>query len=323
MRVSPAFNAIAGPRLYHTLTLGETSGLANPFGGGTRGVFDIPVKKAWMKKSKDKQKTQGKERDLGLVRHIFFQGYFEPEQFPRHNKPADKGKLLHSVKTIRISIIQTPAYDKSKYFIEMLGRFTGLEKLVLTGTCCTLRLPPGGLTSTCNKVVTLVSQRFGNYPPQIHLAELEPCIGEFTYVFMDRDAHLGSKRADLCVDILVLDIAWILSKKAHHPKTVIIVNSPLIQNEGHAEETLQDYLIRLVELRKQNPDQLSNDNVLTTNQSAQYPTVKFVSMGLYLRDYDWAGEFTEEEVRPWLEDEEAERAAAQLEEEIIEGTTVE
>jgi hypothetical protein len=310
MMVSPAFNAIAGPRLYHTLTLGETSGLANPFGAKKRGVFDIPVKKAWMKKSKDKQKSQGKEKDLGLVRHIFFQGGFDTGQFPRHIKPADRGKLLHSVKTIRVPLIPTTTYDKYRYFIEIIGRFTGLEKLVLFGTCSTLQLPPGGLTSTCNKLVTLVSQRHENYPPHIYSAEIEDCIGEFTYVFMDRGMPLRSKPADPRLGILVSNISMLLPSKAHRPMTVIIVNSPLIQHRGHAEETLQDCITRLVETRKQKPDQLLNDNLHTTNQSAQYPTFKFVSMREYLRDYDWAGEFTDEEVRPWLEEEEAERAAA-------------
>jgi len=314
MQVSSAFNAIAGPRLYHTLTLGETSGLANPFGGTKRGVFDIPVKKAWMKKSKDKQKTQGKEKDLGLVRHICFQGYFDPEQSPRHNKPADKGRLLHSVKSIRYPFIPSTSYDMYKYFIDTLGRFTGLEKLVLFGTCSTLQLPPGALTSTCNKVVTLVSQRYGHYPPHIYSAELEACIGESRYVFMDRGTHLGSKPAGPRLNALVFNITMLLSSKTLHPKTVIIVNSPLVQHQGHVEETLQDCIMRLVELEKQKPYHLLNDNLHTTKQSAQYPTSKFISMREYLRDYDWAGEFTDEEVKPWLDEEEAERAAGRMEE---------
>jgi len=46
-------------------------------------------------------------------------------------------------------------------------------------------------------------------------------------------------------------------------------------------------------------------------------------MCTYLRDYDWAGEFTDEEVKPWLDDEEAERVAGRMEEGAIEGNTAE
>jgi hypothetical protein len=38
-----------------------------------------------------------------------------------------------------------------------------------------------------------------------------------------------------------------------------------------------------------------------TAEQAQQVKIKFVSMATYLAEYDWVGELTEEEVRPWLD----------------------
>jgi hypothetical protein len=316
MRVSPAFNAIAGPRLYHTLTLGEASGLANPFGGTKRGVFDIPVKKAWMKKSKDKQKTQGKEKDLGLVRHIFFQGYFEPEQFPRYFKLVDRGRCLHSVKSIRFASLPDwlDAKSKSDYITEVSKRFTGLEKLVLTGST---NLPQryGGFTPTCNKAVILVGRQLGMYPPHLNPSSILSRVDVFVYVCIDKGLSMAMGPH---MSGVILDLAIHGSRKGLRPKTFIIVNSLLLQPDGRPQETFQDCITRQVERKKREMEPNT-----TSPASWQYPTFKFISMREYLRDYDWAGEFTDEEVRPWLEEEDAIKAAAQLEEHIIEGDKVE
>lgn len=328
MRVSPAFNAIAGPRLYHTLTLGETSGLANPFGGSKRGVFDIPVKKAWMKKNKDKQKTQGKEKDLGFIRHVFFEASFHSSEFPKITRPADKGKLFNSVKSIRLRF---DPYQKETNGIEILARFTRIEKLVLVGSSQSPGVPHQLLPSTCSKRVILINRQLRVYPPTQYATGpgfprgRAPHLKNEVYVFLDRDAVSPLGGFDLVLDSWVRATAVLDSSYGKLPRIVIVVNPPLIRFQGHAEQTLEDCFMQLIAARKR---ERAASNVDTGKASSndvpkQDPTFKFISMREYLREYDWAGEFTDEEVRPWLEEEEAERAAAQLEEEAIEGDTVE
>jgi hypothetical protein len=67
--------------------------------------------------------------------------------------------------------------------------------------------------------------------------------------------------------------------------------------------------LRIAKIKKGNPDHADILEPDGTTTSRTYPTLHFLTMREYLRDYEWAGEFTDEEVRPWLEEEEAERIA--------------
>jgi len=319
MQVSSAFNAIAGPRLYHTLTLGETSGLANPFGRTKRGVFDIPVKKAWMKKSKDKQKTQGKERDLGLIQHVFVEGYFDPSKLPKFIEPADKVRLFNSVKSVRLKLDRDPNDPLGIRRVEILERFSRIEKLVLAGSSWSSAATLQGHSSTCRKRVILINRQLRIYPPS-HYASgpgrpLGPThrIETDVYVFTDKWSLSPPGGLDPALDSWVRKTTVLESDYGKLSHTIIVVNPPKsIRYEGRAQQCLEDCFMQMVASRKRERAAL---NVHIGQPSLndvpmEGPTFKFISMTEYLRDYDWTGEFTDEEARSWLDEEEAERAAA-------------
>jgi hypothetical protein len=298
MRVSPAFNSMTSPRLYTTITLGEPSGLSDPFGRATRGVFDIPVKKAWMKKSEDKQKTQGKEKDLANIRHIFFEGYINLNQFPKFTKPADKGKAFMGVKSIRLRFRSSP--EDVKEMNDLVARSTNIEKIVLAGTSHLIKAPLDRLSATCKKGVVIIEPHLGLYPP---IDWTSRSLHTIAYVF------LGSRRNN-CESGLLTGFACALIGAALRQGplgTIILVNAPTIQSPGRAELTLQDYIAPRLRARHDADQRSSNQKAQTSTESSplQYPDFEYMSMREYLRDCDWAGELTDEEVRPWLEEEEA------------------
>jgi len=304
MRVSSAFNAMTSPRLYTIITLGEPSGFSDPFGRATRGVFDIPVKKAWMKKPKDKQKTQGKEKDLGYMRHILFEGFFNLNQFPKFTKPADKTKVFKCVKSIRLRFCSSPGDVHYKQMDEIIARFTNIEKLVFAGTSHIAKAPLDRLSPTCKKGVVVLEPRLGSYPP---IDWTSRSIQSIVFVFLDsgRKYHDSGWLENL--GSVLIDAA----SKQGSLKTITIVNSAIMRFSGHTRMTLRDYIARGLRSKHDADQKFSNRKAQTstTTNTLQYPTFEYLSMREYLRDYDWAGEFTDEEVKPWLDEEDAKRAA--------------
>jgi hypothetical protein len=309
---------MTSPRLYNTITLGEPSGLSNPFGRTTRGVFDIPVKKAWMKKPKDKQKTQGKEKDLGYMRHILFEGFFNLNQFPKFTKPADKTKVFKCIKSIRLRFCSSPGDVHYKQMDEIIARFTDIEKFVFAGTSHIAKAPLDRLSSTCKKGVVVLEPRLGSYPP---IDWTSRYIQSIVYVFLDsgRKYHDSGWLENL--GSVLIDAA----SRQGSLKTITIVNSATMRFSGHTRMTLRDYIARGLRA-KHDADQrfpVRKAQTSTMISHLQYPTFEYLSVREYLRDNDWAGEFTDEEVKPWLDEEEAERAAKQLEEQVLEGDMAE
>lgn len=119
-------------------------------------------------------------------------------------------------------------------------------------------------------------------------------------------------------------LANILHLVAHHnhPSEVIIVNSGQI--DYHNLEVSADvdeadiqrkfeatFLHRMVEMKNHDgslvwplpfgPINGRESGPLKTLEEFNEMTFKFISLPEYLATYDWTGEFTEEEVRPWLE----------------------
>ena len=293
MRVSPAFNAIISPRLYGTIIIREASGLSDPFGQATRGVFDIPVKKAWLKTSKAKQKTQGKEKDLEYMRHIFFEGFFNLNQFPRFTKPADKTKFFAGVKSIRLRFCSSPGNVHYRQMNEIIARFTNIEKVVLAGTSHITKAPFDCLSATCKKGVVVIDPYLGSYPP-LELAS--DSLQSLVYVFLDTGTD--------CFDSgWVENLGFVLIEAASKQgslKTITIVNAPILRTSGDREMTFRQHIARGLRAKYDTEQRISNrkPQTSTTPGQLQYPTFECLSMREYLRDHDWAGEFTDEEVKP-------------------------
>jgi hypothetical protein len=284
MRVSSALNALAGPRLYNTLILRETSGLVDPFGEPKRGVFDLPVKKPWLKKTKDKMKTQGKERDMGYIRHVFFEGTFNLNQFRKINKPADKGRHLKSVKSIRLRFSSGPGDFHHKHMKETIARFSSIEKLVFAGTSHLQKAPLDRLSSTSTKGVVVIEPHLGLYPP---IDWTFKSLQSLVFIWLNRGNvyHDGGKLKRLLR--VLIDAAT----KKGCPKTITLVNFPEIRTSRRGETTIGDYLARKLQGTHHANHVTSKAGTQTeqTPSPLQYPIIKIVSMSAYLRDCDWAG----------------------------------
>jgi len=316
MRVSPAFNAITAPWLYNTITLGEPSGLSNPFGGGTRGIYNIPVKKAWLKTSKAEAKTQGKSKDLLYMRHIFFEAFLGLHQLPKSPLPAGS-KVFMGVKSIRLRFYSTFASNNYDHMDDIIARFTNIEKLVVTGTCHNAKVPLDRLSTTCKKGVVVIGADSKLYPP---FDWTSSSLQSIVYVYLASEIKSYDVRLARLVEVL-LDAA---SKKGCL-KTITLVNSLKAPSLEAAEMTLVEHFAQGLRAKRAAEETISNRKAQTSTAPSplQYPTIEFLSMREYLRDHDWAGELTDEEVRPWLDEEKAERAAARLEKCVIEGDTPE
>jgi len=260
-----------------------------------------------MKKPKDKQKTQGKEKDLGYMRHILFEGFFNLNQFPKFTKPADKTKVFKCVKSIRLRFCSSPGDVHYKQMDEIIARFTNIEKLVFTGMSHIAKAPLDRLSPTCKKGVVVIEPTFGSYPPIDWSSRF---LQSIVYVVLDS----GKFNHD---SGLLKNLAWVLidaASKQGSLKTITMVNSPSMRSPGRSEITLRDYIARGLRLRHDADQRVSNRKAQTstTTNTLQYPTFEYLSMREYLRDYDWAGEVTDWELKPWLDEEEAERAAGRM-----------
>lgn len=310
MRVSSTLNAIAARKLYHTITTGEYSAFSDPFGGNSRrGPFDIPVKKAWMKKSKMKQKSQGKEKDLGHVRHIFFGDTADPDILKvwPSEKRTDQKNFYNAITSVRFDIPSGSSYVPRPYggFIDgTLVRLTGVEKLVLAIPQAIVMddFSFASLSPSWSKVVMIMGPH----------SRIAPCIRQsrralgksqtlntVVYAFRslkvthtyERHIQRSLARAATRDDALI---------------TMLVVNAEKMRGVTDFQQRVELEIARMKEEDSAHTAPSAPDD---TAQPPRYPTVRFLTMREYLRDYDWAGEFTEQEVRPWLEEEEAERIA--------------
>jgi hypothetical protein len=265
MRVSSTFNALAGPRLYNTLILGETSGLSDPFDVPKRGVFDIPVKKAWLQKANDKMKTQGKERDLGYVRHVFFGGYFNFNQGPKYISPAEKGRLLKSVKSIRLGSSSTSRDFDHSHTSEIIARFTNIEKLVFSGNSVLAQASLDRLPATCKTGVVIIEPHLGCFPP---IDWLFRSLQTIVYMFLGTEKSYGSGLVTHLASVLIA-----ASPKKGSLKRIIMVNPPTLRFPGLAETTIRDYIARGLRAKHDADQTIPSQEAQTspTTSPLQYP----------------------------------------------------
>lgn len=310
MRVSSALNAIAARKLYHTITIGEYSGFSDPFGGNSRrGPFDIPVKKAWMKKSKMKQKSQGKEKDLGHVRHIFFGDTADPDILKvwPSEKRTDQKNFYNAITSVRFDIPSGSSYVPRPYggFIDgTLVRLTRVEKLVLA-TPYIIAIGDrsfAALSPNWSKVVIILDTRIQNVPC---ISQSRPALGKpetlntVVYAFRSLEVTYMHER----------HIQRSLARAATRGDaqlTMLFVNAEKTRGVADFQQQVE---LQIARIKDEDSARTAPSAPDDTAQPPRYPTVRFLTMREYLRDYDWAGEFTEQEVRPWLEEEEAERIA--------------
>jgi hypothetical protein len=314
MRVSPTFNAIAAPRLYHTITIKEKSGLSDPYGKSTRGVFDIPVPKAWMKKTANKQKTQGKEKDLGFVRHIFFEGAIGLDSTPTFTKEADKKRFHAGVKSIQIA--PEPGCSYYQYSQPIIDLFADIEKVgVVEGSRTrNSRLPVILLPKRCKKAVAIfpagscfdLLYEIGSRP------RFNSTLKTLVFVFLPltNNGHPGHSYVSLIYDAIVEAAI----REVSHQKLLIVGQVVDIAfSPDNIQFTVRDVLVKSIEQHRQYLTSLKARNAGGADTAAspssnvdppRYPIVEFLTIREYLRDHDWAGEFQESQVRKMIEDEE-------------------
>jgi hypothetical protein len=258
-----------------------------------------------MKKSKTKQKSQGKEKDLGHVRHIFFGDTPDPDfatAWPSAKK-SDKKIFYNSIKSVRFEIPSTGSSGSNRPYMNFmdgtLERLTGIEKLVLAGSGMQHMT---SFTSTSsspnwNKAVIMLDPRSMAAPS--FLGETSQTLDTIVYAFR----HWN---------VLHVYAQFLQLHLAHHAtcdgalKRILVVNAETTRGGTDFQKRVE---VEIARTKTEDPDRADVLEPDGTFIPHTYPTLQFLTMREYLRDCDWAGEFTDEEVRPWLEEEEAERIA--------------
>jgi hypothetical protein len=289
MRVSPVFNALVAPKLYHTVTIeGQTS----DEGSDRVGVFDIPVKKARRKSKKKRNvkskkarnvKVQGKKEDLKHVRHVYFANSFDPSEFTVGS--IDPSQIV----SVRMHYTANPLDESNQHIPPILSKFTGLEKLVVTGNYFWDLPKLNRVSNTCTKIVSFIRSGFPSF--QDHLGMLDHK-GLETFVYIVGDMSNSSLWTGDVQGPDVVPLLILLTRELKTRQTVIIVNAPVMHLAGgRIEETFESWVTRLLDgMFKQMEANVQKD------PTRLYPVAKFMSMFEYLRDYEHAGEFTEEEM---------------------------
>jgi len=262
-----------------------------------------------MKKSKMKQKSQGKEKDLGHVRHIFFGDTADPDflkAWPSARR-TDQKNFYNAITSVRFDIPSGPSNVPRPYgeFIDgTLECLTGVEKLVLAGP----------------EVIDMGDHLFASVSPNWSkvVIIMYPQSQVAPYIRLSRPALSKSQTLDTIVYAFrspkvthtsERHIQRSLARAATRDDaliTMLVVNADKTRGVTDFQQRVELEIARMKEEDSAHTAPLTSDD---TAKSPRYPTVRFLTMREYLRDYDWAGEFTEQEVRPWLEEEEAERIA--------------
>jgi hypothetical protein len=293
MRVSPTFNAITAPILYHTVTVGDSVHDRAP----RHIAFDIPVKKAWMVVKKNKQKTQGKERDLDHIRHVLFVAPRDYDNNLLIKKPIANIRLWSNVKSVRFEI---PWWDDPcrNEFVETLTpalvRFPEIETVILSGLS---RGKLGGvfrsLPPKCSKLVTI-----GLSPAQ----ELSFLCPYPSGPSLNTVVHVSKFFTASCRQD-VLSFADGLARRLSSPGSLSIVVVDSWHSEAGDMTDLEELVDSNIARLKAESKAAATSKPASEDDEpiVQYPTVRYIAMSDYLREYNCEGEFTEDELRPWPE----------------------
>lgn len=306
MRVSPDFNAIAAPILYHTVAIGTPShGLVDPLTDDLRpGVMVIPPAKAWMQRKA--KKVQGKEKDLRYIQHAIIHGLPQDgrrQPLWQHNR---RTLVLPSVKSLRLEREMLPHLDEIEY-PALSQAFPNASKLILDSTDSN-ELLPILLSSLPLGFKTLVNiYRLSDWQDWVRFHTLREfgSLDKIVFIFLVRRllgpcGVLEPSQRLLGEDLAVLGLSG-------YQGEIIIVNVESLETNHHGladpigerERTVQTEFDEATKWMtdRQKPEILKKG----TAEKKKTAKVRFMTMKEYLDTHDWADELTEEDVKPWLD----------------------
>ena len=94
------------------------------------------------------------------------------------------------------------------------------------------------------------------------------------------------------------EIVIVGSEQMHH----MALNCPEDTPQGQKEARFESMLCSVPEGKPGYDVFINRSGKIRIDHDGQSVVIKRVSMREYLKTYDWSGELTEEEARPWLEE---------------------
>jgi hypothetical protein len=315
MRVSRAFNSIAAPLLYRTVIL--PPGKMRPYGTvrGRRLTARLSATKA---------------ANLELIKHVFV------NQHPSNMKGFANKKYAVDTLRLPISLLQyarecckcvnlfnprptcqcifTRMYRPQKLVvmdarmnssvIDISG-FETLQTLVFViASSCSPHTPSQQISATILAGIERIVQIFWTSDPStacgVQLANQEGQDEDFEW-FEPIDRYTSRFASGLRISI----------RNYPQLKEIIVVNGGQLHpyvldlkarsSRREREVKFEDKIFR--SLTKLATDKATHrPGHISFTYKYRVIEIKFVSMWEYLEYYDWSGEFTEDEIRPWLDD---------------------
>jgi hypothetical protein len=306
MRVSPDFNAIAAPILYHTVAIGTPyHGLVDPLADDLRpGVMDIPPAKAWMQRKA--KKVQGKEKDLRYIQHAIIYGLPQDGRRQPLWQHSRRTLVLPSVKSLRLEREMLPHLDEIEYSA-LSQAFPNASKLILDSTDSN-KLLPISLSSLSTGFKTFVniyrSCNWRDSPHPITSNQLGTVnkvvliflVSRLTSPYRDLESRLGALAGDLAA---VGILGYRGEMTVVNAESLEPIHDGLADPPGERETTVQREFNEVTKwlTDRQKPENLKKG----TAEKKKMPEVRFMTMKEYLDTHDWADELTEEDVKPWLD----------------------
>jgi len=319
MRVSSTFNSIVAPLLYRSISID----------GKTKPFFASPRMSEAFKKTR---KTQTKSMNLEYVEEVVYTLHQK-----RGCTPTSRAKTWDSLsmrpRTLRIVNpphefgIENPAcgcFDKITPLKMVLPKriyFWAFRSLDI-----------------CTQMNTTVVAEFGNWVRDPSSKRGPPLIGCVPWIWRvkepnpNRAAFIFHSNPGQGNDFILMEFWYCLrnsyfeeARYVGTPGDFLFVNvectaargSDVADREGKSDTDVANdgvrkaYLLHLSRPATRHPDVLRK-----TEEQARQVTFKFVTMKTYLTEYDWRGELTEDQARPWLDLLEDEKVAeAQMDEE--------
>jgi len=258
-----------------------------------------------------KQKYQGKEKDLGHVRYIFFGDTADPDflkVWPSVQR-TDQRKLYNAITSVRFDIPSDSSGMPRPYrgfIVGTLMCLTGVEKLVLAGPGVNVmdKFSITSVSPNVSKAVIMIDPWSVTAP---FISQSKPSHGKSQTLSTIVYAFRSFKFPHVSLTSVQLHLARAATRNDAGIK-ILVVNAETARGGTEFQQRVE---VEIAKIKGKDSTHTAPSTPDDTAKSPQYPTLRFLTMREYLRDYDWAGEFTEQEVRPWLEEEEAERIAEQ------------
>lgn len=297
MRVSPTFNALAAPLLYRSIKIDNT----------VKFFFAAPRQSDDFVKTR---KTADKAFSLGYVKELEYKTHKRSECTPLAQLKTWDRLLL------RVPILQIKyrASEKAWPLCDCL-EFISPRKLVYKGhgfddEHMIQFIPDDTYRETTVSIIPFVSRFFARHIPLLyHSPALR--LRQSIFVFPARPSYASESAYRHWESIR--DQLFHAVRRIGTPNSIILVHIESLFDERLEAGEYKDMMAveaatldtRIAYLKSLSAASASIAiRQWKKEEEARKVEFKFISMETYLAEYDWEGEFTEEEVRPWMTREE-------------------